>query len=253
MNSILSSTVSLLFEYSPSSKDSIRDSTSLSKSNTETFGEASQVSNKQKAITWIQTNGKKWLEEAMRRLGLDGSKVDGKSLIGKTTEQLSEEKNQVKSELKKYDANFVLLFRRLPERTEKEPIRPLYVYYKKVKEALAKNAGKKRAGGSSMHEQARRIEKRKLKAKEEGKKFAGVKVYNEYTFKTDEELKEKIAELKSERAHLRILLDKFQQEFIKTYNRKIKYNRDIAPVSNQFKRYKELKKIIADLEILLDK
>ena len=245
MNSILSSTVSLLFD---SPLNTSKDSLSLSKSGIESFKRTSHGGDVQSAMNWIGANGKKWLEEAMNRLGLDYSKVSGKQLIGKSTEQLSVEKNKVKNELKRYDANFVLLFRRQPGRAEKEPMRPLYVYYKKIKQALGKSAQQSKAAPA--HGGSKQVERKKGKAEEERKQTA-VRVYNEWSFKTNEEIKEKIAELKNERGHLRGVLDKFQQEFVKTYNRKIKYNKDIAPVSNQFKRYKDLKKIIVNLEEIL--
>jgi len=44
------------------------------------------------------------------------------------------------------------------------------------------------------------------------------------------------------------LLDNFQKDFITRNNRKIKYNKDIAPVADDFKLYKDLKKVISDLE-----
>eukprot|EP00826_Nyctotherus_ovalis_P004793 TRINITY_DN1105_c0_g2_i1.p1 TRINITY_DN1105_c0_g2~~TRINITY_DN1105_c0_g2_i1.p1 ORF type:complete len:253 (-),score=85.52 TRINITY_DN1105_c0_g2_i1:152-844(-) len=225
MNCMLSATVSLLF-------DSVQpNSTSHGTLNAE---------------TWINASGKKWLEEAMRRLGLDYSKVSGKQLAGKSAEFLGAEKNRVKNELKHYDANFVLLFQRSPNRVEKEPMRPLYVYYKKLKQALD------RCGAQSKPSLGHRQGKQKEEKRPENVERAGsVKAYSEWPFKSNEEIREKIAELKGERAQLRSVLDKFQQDFVKSHNRKIKYNKDIAPVASQFKRYKELKKIIAKLEELL--
>jgi hypothetical protein len=47
----------------------------------------------------------------------------------------------VKSELKIYDRDFTTLFGRAPNRNEKEPFRPLYAYYKKLKEHIDKKGG----------------------------------------------------------------------------------------------------------------
>ena len=55
-----------------------------------------------------------------------------------------------------------------------------------------------------------------------------------------------------ERKHLRKVLDSFQKDFQKTYNRKLRFTKDITPVANEFKRYKELKKEIAKLENILN-
>ena len=210
-------------------------------------------------MDWISNNGKKWLEEAMNRLNLDYSKVGGRLLVGKSMEELLGEKNKTKKELKRYDANFVLLFRRQPGRVEKEPMRPLYVYYKKIKQALTKCNTKSKGVSSSLNapslhgkSENKAEDKKHGKVSSESKKQDVPKVYNEWTFKTKDEIKAKIAELKTERGQLRGILDKFQQEFVKKYNRKIKYNKDIEPISDQFKRYKELKKIISNLDNLLN-
>ena len=48
-------------------------------------------------------------------------------------------------------------------------------------------------------------------------------------------------EFKKERLALRTKLDKYQKEFFKLHNRKIKYRNDIKPVADEFKRYKDLK------------
>ncbi len=55
---------------------------------------------------------------------------------------------------------------------------------------------------------------------------------------------DKIEEFKKERAGLRTKLDKYQKEFSKLHNRKIKYRADIKPVADEFKRYKDLKEEI---------
>lgn len=47
--------------------------------------------------------------------------------------------------------------------------------------------------------------------------------------------------MKTERRELRTKLDKFQKDFEVTHNRKIRYTKDIAPVAQDFKRYKEMK------------
>ena len=46
-------------------------------------------------------------------------------------------------------------------------------------------------------------------------------------------------------------LDDFQKNFEQTHNRKIRYTKDVAPVSHEFKRYKDLKGEIARFEQLV--
>lgn len=55
-------------------------------------------------------------------------------------------------------------------------------------------------------------------------------------------------EFKKERTNLRTKLDKYQKEFFRLHNRKIKYRNDIKPVADEFKRYKDLKEEIQHLE-----
>ena len=55
---------------------------------------------------------------------------------------------------------------------------------------------------------------------------------------------QKIEEFKKERANLRTKLDSFRKQFEQTYNRKIKFKRDIKEVESEFKRYKDLKEEI---------
>lgn len=64
---------------------------------------------------------------------------------------------------------------------------------------------------------------------------------NKFNVRNVGEAQRKYVEMKSERRELRTKLDKFQKDFEQTHNRRIKYTRDIAPVANDFKRYKEMK------------
>lgn len=57
--------------------------------------------------------------------------------------------------------------------------------------------------------------------------------------------------MKQERRELRTKLDKFQKDFETANNRKIRYTKDIAPVANDFKRYKDMKGELLKLEVLV--
>ena len=48
-------------------------------------------------------------------------------------DELNKIKRNVKNELKKYDQTFIHLFFRQPAKSDKEPLRPLYMFYKKLK------------------------------------------------------------------------------------------------------------------------
>ena len=51
-------------------------------------------------------------------------------------DKLNKVKRDVKNYLKKYDIMFSTLFHRQPGKTDKEPLRPLYMYYKKLKNII---------------------------------------------------------------------------------------------------------------------
>jgi hypothetical protein len=85
---------------------------------------------------WKIKESKKRLEEAIKRLNLNESKIKSKTLSSFPMEFLMTEKGKVKNELKKYDNEFTELFNRTPNRAEKEIMRPIYLYYKNLKAAL---------------------------------------------------------------------------------------------------------------------
>ena len=163
---------------------------------------------------WVKVEGKQKLEQSLRKLKLDYTATNGRDLGVKTYEDLVTEKKKVKNELKNYDTNFKNIFGRAPRREEKEPMRPLYFYYKKLKLALSKRANEK--------PQTKKMSK--------------------------EETTRRIEELKKERSELKATLHNFQQEFSQTNHRRIRYHKDIAPVENEYKRYKEVKAELSKLE-----
>ena len=79
--------------------------------------------------------------QACGKLGLDSQKVQGRHLTNYSFEDLSNEKKRVKNELKLYDQEFIKRFGRPPSRVEKEPMRNLYMYYKRLKQYLSRRQG----------------------------------------------------------------------------------------------------------------
>ena len=75
----------------------------------------------------------KRLAESLQRLDIDFKKITKHDLERMSTNALQYEKRNVKNELKRYDQGFKRLFGRIPVRQEKEPMRPLYIYYKTLK------------------------------------------------------------------------------------------------------------------------
>lgn len=85
---------------------------------------------------WKTTIGKKKYEEAMKRLDLDDKKIKSKVYLNQQLEFLNQEKSKIKNELKKYDNDFFEVFQQMPNRSEKEIMKPLYIYYKTLKSAI---------------------------------------------------------------------------------------------------------------------
>ena len=77
-------------------------------------------------------------QTACSKLNLDAQKIQGKHLSTFSNEDLMREKKKVKNELKIYDQSFQSKFRRLPSRAEKEPMRNLYMYYKRLKQYISR-------------------------------------------------------------------------------------------------------------------
>jgi predicted nuclease with TOPRIM domain len=67
-------------------------------------------------------------------------------------------------------------------------------------------------------------------------------------FRSQADVQKRLNDIKNERKQLRTQLDQFQKNFEETHKRKIRYTKDIVPVQNEFKRYKDLKVDIAKLE-----
>ncbi len=75
------------------------------------------------------------MDDAMARLQIDTKRYTFKDTVitQLTLEDLNKVKRLVKNELKKYDQTFKSLFFKEPAKSDKEALRPLYMYYKKLK------------------------------------------------------------------------------------------------------------------------
>ena len=73
-------------------------------------------------------------------------------------------------------------------------------------------------------------------------------IIKQNNFRYSSDVSRKLNDIKNERKALRTQLDQFQKNFEDTHHRKIRYTKDIVPVQNEFKRYKDLKMDIAKLE-----
>lgn len=232
---------------------------------------------------WINIEGPKRLQESLRKLKLTKDSVRRKDFTTYTEDELVQEKKNVKNELKYYDSSFMTIFSKSPARADKEPMRPLYMYYQNLRKAITKKHNQKPTGnknrgssvgsmaassegnasrgsfaslqGGSDDERPSSASKQKVPfSDDEAKKLPTDELMGRLGIKNEQELKKMIFnDFIKERKHLRKVLDSFQKDFQKTYNRKLRFTKDIAPVASEFKRYKDLKKEIAKLETVLQR
>ena len=189
--------------------------------------------------TWVINEGPKFFQESLRRLKIDLNKLTRKEMEKMSFEKLNSEKKKIKVELKNYDLTFKGTFKRFPLKNEKEPMRPLYIYYKTIKELLMKYT----QGLRKMDEENSKVEKKENISVASNSTAAN-------SLKSSEMVK-KLADLKKKRDDLRLKFQKYHSEFWKNNNRKIKYAQDIAPIEQDYKIYKSLKDEIAKLEGML--
>lgn len=179
---------------------------------------------------------------------------------------MQEEKKRVKNELKRYDTSFNNEYKRFPDRKEKEPMRPLYLYYKRLKQAILR-APKQEANYDHLNEPSKgQIQKNEKPGGPANPSPAG-SGYNEKVLSgitssvqnnpgsskgatggTAVEQKSELERLRKVRGELRIKLENYQDEFMRNHNRKIRYRQDIIPVENDYNYYKKLKIQIKQLE-----
>lgn len=231
--------------------------------------------------TWINVEGPKRLKQSFSKLKLDNTKVQRKDFTSFIEDELVQEKKNVKNELKYYDNAFITVFGKAPGRADKEPMRPLYMYYQNLRKAITKKAyakgGPSSKASAGVETRAQSVgaasnndskisfgsfggseDDKKSKpsllpfTEEDSKDKPPEDLMKKLGLKDEKDLKKQIHEYMKERKHLRKVLDAFQKDFQKTYNRKLRFTKDIVPVASEFKRYKELKKEIAKLENLMN-
>ncbi|CDW75418.1 UNKNOWN [Stylonychia lemnae] len=100
---------------------------------------------------WVSNQGKKFLQDSIERLQIDCKQYlfRGQPLSQLSFDDLNKIKRSVKSELKKYDQTFIALFSKQPAKTDKEPLRPLYMYYKKLKTLIVNAQRNGMRGGNN--------------------------------------------------------------------------------------------------------
>ena len=253
LNEILTTTVGFLFDVNPCKMTMKSKDSKISNSSNDLLEKNSkngplilknegmrEVEHKKKLEDlldiWVINEGPKFYQESMKKLKLDLTKLNRKEMEKMSYERINIEKKKIKNELKNYDLFFKATFKRFPMKNEKEPMRPLYIYYKTIKELLLKQTqGLKKV-----------IDEQKIPEKKETSSSTS----NNNISKNNDIFK-KISDLKKKREDLRFKFQKYHSEFWKNNNRKIKYAQDIAPIEQDYKLYKNIKEEIIKLENMI--
>mmetsp|Transcript_51637 Transcript_51637/g.166076 ORF Transcript_51637/g.166076 Transcript_51637/m.166076 type:complete len:289 (+) Transcript_51637:810-1676(+) len=205
---------------------------------------------------WTLEESKKKLRDALARLDLREDLVQHQDMHKMGKHELATEKRRVKQELKRYDTEFRRQFMRLPTHTEKEPMRPLYVYYRRLKTMISQaDQGRARRGsgtaanaGSDDDGPGLRLGPRESFASipdnEDNPGAMGVSSLRDQVTS----LEARINSLQSEKAAVRARLQAFQEKFVSENNRKIRFHKDILPIERQYRMYKNLKEEIMRTE-----
>mmetsp|Transcript_30175 Transcript_30175/g.65939 ORF Transcript_30175/g.65939 Transcript_30175/m.65939 type:complete len:295 (-) Transcript_30175:155-1039(-) len=215
--------------------------------------------------SWMPDSGDR-LRDALHRLDLSEDNVAHKNLMWMSRHELGAEKRRVKQELKRYDADFKKQFSRLPSHSEKEPMRPLYVYYRRLKTMISQveqsKYGTRRtgsgAGAGSDDDQGlaprmshqplttiQDLEETPREARERDLRRGGS--VEDMTAA----LEARIESLHSEKGAVRAKLQAFQERFVSENNRKIRFHKDILPIEREYRMYKNLKEEIIKAEAQL--
>jgi len=188
--------------------------------------------------------------------------------------ELQQRKRELKQQLKLYDMNFHAQHNRMPEKREKEPIRHLYESYNAYKNQIsAIEKGEAKPGlGTPAYTPAYRgvaeappdVSPKAVSPRYNSgntspnqdrlKHASGVSEMTDVSTATNTSQEEMnasevssqdLASLKAEKASLHQKLRSYEKDFYRQHHRQVSSFQDIRPVAAQYRRYKEIKKAIA--------
>lgn len=179
--------------------------------------------------------------------------------------ELMARKRDLKTQLKAYDMNFMRNQGRMPYKAEKEPIRHLYMAYNSLKSditaaerASSGNGGRSTGGasrgstGNSLTGPGRSSPVSPFRAEDAGPDGGHVSDGSSTSSRQPEgdlaSLNTDLASLKTEKAELHQMLRSYEREFSREHGRQVSSFNDIRPVHAQYRRYKDVKRAIAQLQ-----
>lgn len=181
--------------------------------------------------------------------------------------ELHQRKRELKQQLKTYDMNFHAQHGRMPEKREKEPIRHLYESYNAYKNQISTiekgdaQPGPGTAAFRAVTDTPTEVSPKAISptynsgvsSPSQGhfKRSSGGSENTEANGSPEEEnpspevSSQDLASLKKEKATLHQMLRSYEKDFFKQHKRQVSSFADIRPVAAQYRRYKEIKKAIA--------
>ena len=238
---------------------------------------------------WRNTIGKTKFENSMNKLNLDEKKIKNRQLYNLTLEVLQKEKAKVKNELKKYDSDFNEVFNHLPTKQDKEIMKPLYIYYKNLKNAIEKKEEDRNAittlnqnynqntysvistNSNNDNKFNTNYFQNNILNQKSGfnyhKKANSTSLQNNNNNNNNNDIKEKkrslskdemnalereYKDIKKEQKDLKDKLRNYQNEFQKSNNRKVKFLKDITPVEREYQKYKSNRQRLNDIMEIIE-
>eukprot|EP00930_Biecheleria_cincta_P048441 TRINITY_DN33751_c0_g1_i1.p1 TRINITY_DN33751_c0_g1~~TRINITY_DN33751_c0_g1_i1.p1 ORF type:complete len:311 (-),score=75.98 TRINITY_DN33751_c0_g1_i1:34-966(-) len=208
-------------------------------------------------LWWTPEERKMRLQAALKRLDLQ-SLLDGpqdeiqKKLKCMNATQLNHEKKRVKQELKKYDSDWRKQFKVVPNHSQKEAMRPLYVYYRCLKQQITQGGSGRSSGQPGQvdadsddedRQQAGAGNGNQESAASRGTARSGGDVEAQIA-----QLEARVNQLQQEKGSVRTKLREFQESFVRQHHRKIKFHKDILPIEREYRVYKNIKEEMAKVE-----
>jgi len=203
--------------------------------------------------TWSGEEGRQRLTVALDRLGLKLADITGNAdRMGR--QDPSNEKSRVKQELKRFDTEFQKQFSRPPSHSEKEPMRPLYVYYRRLKTVISQTDRKLGSNhrSNSGENTPRRGSLESIPEQEEADTPRSRSRQKAQSAEAQiSKVEARIESLHNEKGAIRAKLQTFQEKFVTENNRKIRFHKDILPIEREYRMYKNLKEDLVKAEAQL--
>lgn len=173
--------------------------------------------------------------------------------------ELQAQKRDLKNRLKQYDMSFARQHGRMPVKAEKEPIRNLYESYNALKTQIVTLEQRQRRQPIAGVPQNRIAPVAPIPARSisptSGSDTSGQDDQGLGNPPPAARSRRKVPSasqdlqaLKLEKGTLHQMLRKYEKEFFREHRRQVSSFTDIRPVASQYRRYKEIKKLIANLQ-----